>query len=333
MGYLSIARPLWGGGVSLLDQRLQTGERSAMYAPITTTMTARDWLLLVMLSLLWGGSFFFIEIAVPVTGPLTLVWLRVSLASALLWIIAFATGKRLPRDVHIWRSFFWMAVFNNMVPFTLISWGQTQIPSSLASILNATMPLFTVLVAHFFLADERASPRKLAGVAIGFVGVVVMIGPAFLGDIGGSFWGQLAVLGAALSYAGSGAYARRFGAMGLPQMVVAAGPLTMSCFLFAPVVLFLEQPFEGPAFGLAIWASVIALATISTSVAYIVFFYLLARVGTTNISLVTFLIPVSAILLGTVFLGERLGQEQIAGMTLILLGLLAIDGRVLRYMR
>lgn len=293
-------------------------------------MGVAEWALLLALSVLWGGSFFFIEIAVPDLPPLTIVVLRVGLAALALWAYAFATGLRPPRSAAVWLAFLVMGVLNNAIPFTLIVWGQTQITSGFASILNATAPLFTVVVAGLLLADERMTPLKLIGVGLGLAGVVLMIGPAALDSLGADVLAQFAILGAALSYACAGVFGRRFRAMGLSPIVTASGQVTASTCVLIVVIVVTDQPFLPTAPGIGTWAAIVSLALLSTAVAYVLYFRILATSGATNLSLVTFLVPVSAILLGVIVLGETLEPLQIGGMALIGAGLSAIDGRLWR---
>ncbi len=304
-----------------------------MNTPINPSMGPREWSMLVGLSILWGGSFFFVEIVVDDWPPFSIVLSRVLLAALALWAYIFATGRRLPANPSIWLAFATMGLINNAIPFSLIVWGQTQIASGLASILNATTPIFTVLVAGYWLADERISPRKLAGAAFGFAGVSLMIGPAALREFGAPVFAQFAILGAALSYAFASVYGRRFRALAIDPVVVAAGQVSASTLLLAPLVLLLERPFELSPPGGAGVAALLGLGLLSTALAYILYFRLLAAAGATNVMLVTLLIPVSAILLGAVVLGEVLAPQHFGGMALIALGLLAIDGRAWRYLQ
>jgi drug/metabolite transporter (DMT)-like permease len=185
-----------------------------MTSTINTSMGAREWAMLVTLSVLWGGSFFFVGVVVSDLPPLTIVTLRVGLAALALWSIALVMGLRPPGNLGVWLTFFGMGLLNNVILFTLIVWGQTHIASGFASILNATTPLFTVIVAGLLLPDERATPMKLVGVVVGFGGIVVMFGSTAL--VGGSSaLAQTAVLGAAISYAFAGVYGRRFKRMGV----------------------------------------------------------------------------------------------------------------------
>ena len=291
-------------------------------------MSAVDWLMLVCLSVLWGGSFFFAKIAVGEMPPLTLALGRVAIAAALLISLARATGVTLPDR---FGPFLVMGLLNNALPFSLIFWGQTHIPSGLAAILNATTPLFTVLVAHFATADEKLTAARLAGVAAGFAGVVVMLGPDLLRELGTAVAAQLACLAAAVSYAFAGIYGRRF--RGEPALRVAAGQLLASSALLAPVVIVLDRPWLLAPPSATAWAALVALAALSTALGYLLYFRILARAGATNVLLVTFLIPVSAILLGSMVLGEALAARDIVGMAAIAIGLAVIDGRVLVLLR
>jgi len=291
-------------------------------------MSAADWLLLVGLSLLWGGSFFFAKIAVLELPPMTVALGRVAIAAAILLTLARATGVALPASLSDWRPYTLMGLLNNVIPFTLLFWGQTHIPSGLAAILNATTPLFTVLVAHVATADEKLTGARLAGLAAGLAGVVVMIGPDVLRDLGANVLAQLACLLAAISYAFAGVYGRRF--RGEPALRVAAGQLTASSVILALPVALIDRPWMLPLPSHTAIAALVALAALSTALGYLIFFRILARAGATNVSLVTFLIPVSAILLGTLVLGEQLAARHFAGMAAIALGLAAIDGRAVK---
>jgi drug/metabolite transporter (DMT)-like permease len=294
-------------------------------------MSATDWLLLVALSMLWGASFFFGKIALLELPPLTVALGRVAIAAAILVVLARITGTVLPADMAAWRPYLLMGLLNNVIPFGLIFWGQTHIPSGLAAILNATTPLFTVLVAHIATADEKLTAARVSGVIFGFCGVVVMIGPDMLRQLGAEIAAQLACLLAAISYAIAGVYGRRF--RGEPPLRVAAGQLVASSIILAPLALVLDQPWTLPWPSASAWAALVALASLSTALGYLIYFRLLARAGATNVLLVTFLIPVSAILLGTLILGEQLAVRHIVGMIAIGIGLAAIDGRLLRLYR
>lgn len=286
--------------------------------------------MLLLLSLLWGGSFFFVEIAVHALPPLTLVVMRVGLAAVVLWAIAILRGIPVPGQMTVWFAFLVMGLINNVIPFVLIVIGQKEITSGLAAILNATTPLFTVVVAGLLLKDEKATPLKLTGVLVGFMGVIIMIGPTALTGLGSSLIAQAAILIAALSYAFAGVYGRRFKVMGIDPIITAAGQVTASTFVLLPFALWFEQPFSLPMPDTKVWLSIFCLAVISTALAYILYFRLLSTAGATNLLLVTFLIPVTAIALGISILGEELQLIQLAGMGLIGLGLAVIDGRLFK---
>ena len=291
-------------------------------------MSVLDWSLLLALSILWGGSFFFVGVAVKALPPFTIVLLRVVIAAAALHLVLRVTRTAMPWDARAWRAFFGMGLLNNAIPFSLIVWGQTHIASGLASILNATTPLFTVLVAHVLMADERLTKGRIVGVLLGLAGVVALIGPQALTGLGNDVLAQLAVLGAAISYSFASLFGRRFKRMGVPPLATATGQVTASSALLLPVALIVDRPWTLPAPDLPVWGAVVGLALLATALAYVLFFRILASAGAVNLMLVTFLIPVSAILLGSVFLHEALGLMDFAGMALIGLGLAAIDGRL-----
>ncbi|MBA1155530.1 DMT family transporter [Microvirga mediterraneensis] len=297
-------------------------------ASIQKSMNASDWALLAILSVVWGGSFLFIGVAVRELPPLTIVALRVVTAASALLLVLRCMGVSLPRGRQAWTAFLGMSILNNVIPFTLIVWSQGHIASGLASILNATTPLFTVIVAHYFTDDERLTGQRLAGVIVGFVGVAVMIGAAAFASLDASILAQLAVLGAALSYGFSGVFGRRFKTMGIPPLATATGQVTVSSALLLPTALIVDRPWTLAMPSTVAILSLAALGLVSTAFAYLIFFRLLARAGATNVGLVTFLIPVSAIVLGVLVLGEALAARHMAGMALIGAGLILIDGRL-----
>jgi drug/metabolite transporter (DMT)-like permease len=298
-------------------------------AGIDLVMGRRDWVMVIALSVLWGGSFLFVGVAVREIPPVLLVTARVVLAALALHAVLRATGTPFPSHRAAWVAFFGMGLLNNAIPFTLIAWGQAHIASGLASILNATTPLFTVIVAHWLTRDERMRGRRLAGVIVGFLGVAVMVGGAALRELAVDLAAQLAVLAAAFSYALAGVFGRRFRAIGIPPLATAAGQVSASSLLLVPVALAVAPPWSVPVPGAPALLALVALALLSTALAYILFFRVLASAGATNVAIVTFLIPVSAILFGTLLLGERLEPKHLAGMALIGLGLAVLDGRPL----
>lgn len=291
-------------------------------------MSSFDWVMLLSLSLIWGGSFFLNAVILTELPTLTLVAARVSLAAIALWGFAAITGRLRGLTPAVWAAFAVMGFLNNAIPFTFIVHAQTSISSGLASILNATTPLFTILVAGVFLSDERFSVMRLAGVAIGLFGVVVMIGTDALDGIGSSVWAQVFSLGAAVSYGFASVFGRRFRRLGIDPIQVAMGQVTMSSLMLWPVAIVLDRPFDLAMPSVTVWGALGVLSVICTACAYILYFKVLERAGATNISMVTFLVPVFAILLGILFLGETLHISHVIGMLLIGLGLIVIDGRM-----
>lgn len=284
--------------------------------------------MLLALATVWGGSFFFNEIAVRELPVFTVVVSRVALAAVILLMIMRLRKERLPHDRRVWAAFFAMGLLNNAIPFSLIVWGQQHIASGVASILNASTPLFTVILAHLLTRDERMTAGKFIGVLIGFSGVAVMIGLDALRDVGVGVIAQILCLAGAISYAFAGIYGRRFRAMGISPIGTATGQVIASSLIMLPLVMVLDQPWTLPPPSLSAIGALIGVAAISTALAYVLYFRILATAGATNLLLVTFLIPVSAILLGTLFLGETLLPRHFAGMALIGAGLAAIDGRL-----
>ncbi|CAN1540595.1 RhaT Permeases of the drug/metabolite transporter (DMT) superfamily [Rhabdaerophilaceae bacterium] len=293
-------------------------------------MNPREWGLLLLLSLLWGGSFFFIGVAIKTVPPVSIVFLRMLIAAiALVFVVLlWRIPVRISSDLVIVCA--GMSVLNNVIPFCLITWAQGSIPSGLASVLNATTPIFIVIVLHCFAHGERASWLKVAGVAAGFAGVAVMIGTDALGRTDLPILPQLAILVAALSYAVSGLWSRRIARTGAPPLVIAAGQLCISTLLLGPIMILADRPWTLPFPGYAALLAIVALALVSTALAYSIYFRILATAGAINLSLVTFLIPVSAILLGTLFLDEVLGLRHFVGVFAIGAGLTLIDGRLPR---
>lgn len=288
-------------------------------------MTARQWGLLGVLAVLWGVSFLFSKVALAELPPWTLVLGRFGIAALALLLAARAGGHRIPTSPRLWAGFFVLGALNSLIPFGLIAWGQVQLTSGLASILNATTPLFTVLVAHAW-GDERLSASRLAGVLIGLAGVCVLIGPGALGGLGAHTLAELAILGAALSYAFAGTYGRRFRA--LPSVVPVAGMMTTAAVMALPIALAVDRPWTLMV-GARTWGALLGLALLSTALGFVLYFRLLATAGATNVMLVTLLMPVVALLLGSMLLREAVAGTALAGMAFIFGGLLAIDGRLL----
>jgi len=296
---------------------------------IRTRMNRRDWGIILILAGIWGAAFMFIGIAVRHVPPITYVWLRLTIAAAAMWGYLWLRGERtgLPRSV--WPSIMVLTLLNNVVPFVLIGWGEVRIASGLAAILNTTTPIMGVVVAHFTTPDERMSPRKIGGVLLGVAGVVVMVGPSLLSNVGSDALAQLACVVASLSYAIAAVWARRYKAMGISPLGVTTGQLTAGALVMLPLSLIVEQPWTQPLPPLGAWAAIAALALLCTAFAYVLYFRLIARAGATNAMLVTLIVPPVAILLGGLFLHEALSAQDLLGLGLIAFGLAAIDGRLI----
>lgn len=291
-----------------------------------------DWCLLLLLSVLFGSAFVMVGIVLPEISPLSLVAYRVGIAALALWLIASLLGSRLPRTRSAWAAFAIMGLLNSVVPFLLIAWGQTRIQAGSAAILNATAPLFTVVIAGLTLADERATIAKLIGVLIGFFGVFVLSGFPSL-DVDGDGLAQLAVLGAAVSYACAGVYGRRFRSMSIKPIVVAVGQLVASTVILFPLALAVDGVPTLALISTSVWFAVLGLGLLSTAAANVLYFKLLDSIGATNLLLVALLIPVSALILGWLWLNEVVELLYVIAMTIIAIGLSVIDGRIWRKVR
>ena len=285
-------------------------------------------LMMAGLATVWGGSFFFAEIALQAVPPLTIALHRVVWALPVLALVIRLRGIALPRSPRIWAAYLVMGALNNAIPFSLIFWGQTRIDSGLASILNGTTAVFGAVVAGLLLADEPLTPRKITGALFGLAGVVAIMGPGVLTGLDPTNLAQLAVLGAALSYALASVWGRAM-LSGPPPEINALGMLTGSTVLMIPVVLLADGPPQ-LALPAHVWAALLGLSTLSTALAYLLYFGILKRAGAANLMLVTLMIPPVAVTLGAAGLGERLSPGAFAGFGLIALGLIVTDGRLLR---
>ena len=304
---------------------------------IKTQMGPGEWASLLGLAFLWGISFFVIAVAVTELEPLTIVALRVAIAAMVLWVAVVLMGHRLPAKLSIWFAFAIMGLLNNIIPFSLIVWGQQTISGGLASILNATTPMFTVLVAGLLLSDEKLTTRKIIGTLTGFCGVAIMMGPESLIGLTSDTLAMLAVMGAALSYAFAGVWGRRFRQLDISTTVIACGQLSMSTLVMVPAAFFVSLS-QADNQSLTIttlnqasvtaWVAVLVLAVFCTAFAYLLYFKILSSSGAVNLSFVTLLIPVTAVLLGALFLGEQFGWSHFFGMLLIAIGLSIVDGRL-----
>jgi drug/metabolite transporter (DMT)-like permease len=290
-------------------------------------MDLAEWGLLAALAFFWSWVFFLTKIALVDMRPFTVVALRLGLGAIILHVVVLIGGARMPTSLRTWGIFIGMGALNNFVPFCLIAWGQTQIASGLAAILNATTPLFTVLLAHVLTRDERMTPNRLGGVLLGVAGVIVMIGPSALHGVTANVLGQVAILGAAVCYACAGIVGRRL--RDLKPMVAATGQVTTGALMVLPLALAVDRPWMQPMPGVAAWTAVASAALFCTAVGYALYFRILATAGATNLLLVTLVMPVGAVLLGSAILGEQIQPRELGGMLLIGLGLVTIDGSVL----
>jgi drug/metabolite transporter (DMT)-like permease len=296
---------------------------------MTTHTVARmgtaEWAMLILLSIIWGGSFFFNAVALQELPPLLVVWCRVLIGGLGLVVLLSCSSIKVRPYLSHWKEFLAMGILNTAIPFSLIVWGQQHIHSGLAAVINATTPAFTIMVTAIFTTDERASVRKFAGAAIGLGGVATLIGTDALSGLGNHVLGQLAVMSAACFYAISATYGRRL--YGIPPMVTACFQLLSSAAVLTLPTFLITKPWALALPGPEVIGSLIGLGLICSGLAYILFFRILATAGATNVQLVTLLIPFSASTLGITILGEPFSWRLAAGMIIVTTAVLLIDGR------
>ena len=301
-----------------------------MTKPPTLTLDSKSIPMLLLLAAVWGGSFFFGEVALREVPPLTLTLHRVIWAVPILVLIVLFKGVSVPRSPRIWGAYLVMGALNNAIPFSLIFWGQTQIESGLVSILNGTTAMFAAVVAGLLLPDEPLTAKKVIGAGLGIAGVAFIMGPSALTNFNLGNLAQLAILGATLSYAFAGVWGKTALAGQLPLMN-ALGMLIGSTVLMIPIVLVFDG-LPNLALSLGVWGALIGMAVLSTALAYFLYFAILVRAGAANLLLVTLLIPPVAIGLGAVFLDERIGIEAWIGFVIIGLGFAVTDGRLFSFL-
>ena len=289
----------------------------------------QSWAMLALLALIWGGSFMFVGVAVKELPALLIVLARVGIAAAILFPLHLIFQGPMPRDLRTWVSCGGMSIMNNVLPFTAISWGQHNIASGLASVINATTPMFAAIAMAAF-GFEAITPRKIIALTIGFIGVLILKGGNF-GDLGPQTYGILAITFASFCYGFSSPWSKTR-LVGIPPLTTATCQLTISTVLMAVLVMLFSEPHLYGQVSLKVWVALLGLATLSTSVAYLIFFRIISRSGPSFVSLVTMLVPVSAIILGYFVLGETFSMHEAVGALLIGLALVIIDGRALKWM-
>ena len=299
---------------------------------ISHSMSLKAWLLLVVLSLIWGTSFLLIEVALTQLQPFTIVAFRLGIAAIVLLILMLATGHRIPQGKSLWISLFIIGLLNNALPFSLIAWAQTEISSSLAAILNATTPLFTILLAHYFTHDERTTPNKIVGVLVGLVGIAVIFAPSLTNMNMGSLWGQLAALASSLSYALAIIFSLRYARLGIKPIDITFGQLITSAIIMIPAAIIFENANNMQMPPIEVIGAILVLSIVNSGFAYILYFKLIAAGGATNASLVTITIPPVAIVLGISFLGESFLITHAIGISLIGVSLLIVNGYIMKFL-
>jgi drug/metabolite transporter (DMT)-like permease len=292
-------------------------------------MAIRDWLLVLGLGIIWGGSFFFNAILIRELGPLWVSAGRVSVGALGCWVFLFASGLRLPREKGLYWQLLLLGVLNFTIPFALFPLSQAHMASGVAAIINAMTPIMTVIISHFWLGGEKATPGKSTGVLFGFIGVATLTYPAVSAGGTSSVLAILGCLVATICYAISLNYARNF--QHINPVVVATSALTGASLAAIPLAfIFHGTPrlvtIEG-------WGAMMGIGLLATTLAFLLMYPLLKRIGATNFSVVTFIAPVSAIFLGVFLLGETIELAHLLGMLAIFIGLLLIDGRLVRLMR
>jgi drug/metabolite transporter (DMT)-like permease len=292
-----------------------------------------SWAMIAAMSLLWGSAFLLIEIGLRTIAPNTLVFLRMGIAAPFMLVALYLLKERLPTDWASWRQLFILGALNAALPFILFFWGQQYLDSGYASILNATTPLWGVVIAHFLTADEKATPVRIVGVLLGLAGIIVMVGPEAMKGLSQSLLAQIACLVSTLFYGYAAIYGRRLGQSKMTPVAVATGQVITAALIMLPIALITDRPWQQPLPSMESMLAATALAIPATAIAYLFYFKTIDRAGATNAMLVAFIMPVIAIMLGFAFLNESLTGGQLIGTALIALGLIAIDGRLLARFR
>jgi drug/metabolite transporter (DMT)-like permease len=297
-----------------------------MKTPNQQFMGPLEWTMLIVLSVIWGGSFFFFAVIIKELPVFTIVFFRVFLATLALWLFILVTRQKLPDLKNIWHNFFLMGLLNNVIPFSLIVWGESKVAPGLAAVLNATTPFFAVIVAHLSTQTEKLTWNRMAGAVIGLLGVAALVGFDAIKTLGVDLPFQLAIVLASLSYGISTIFGRRIAKV--PPLVTAASQTAASSIMLLPLMLMIDHPFTLSMPSLYATLSLVTLALLCTAIAYLIFFNIVKRAGMTNVTLVTFLVPISAMMLGALFLNEEISARHFIGMAVIGIGLALIDGRI-----
>ena len=285
-------------------------------------MKTKHWIIFILLGLIWSSSFLWIKIAVQEIGPMTLVAFRVLFGLIAAGSAVFIQRIPWPQDRKTWGAFILIGITSVAIPFFLISWGEQIIDSAVAAILNATVPLFTIVIAHYYLHDDKMTPQKVVGLLVGFAGVVILLSED-IGASSSSLIGQGAVILASMFYAGSAVYARRYTAHA-PGLVKGAAPLvsaTAVMWIAAPLV---ERPFTIPALPIT-WTALLWLGILGSGLALIMNYYLIHEIGPTRAMMVTYLFPLGGVILGVIFLNENLSWQIGAGAALIVASLAVVN--------
>lgn len=290
----------------------------------------REYALLLLLALLWGGSYPLIKLALESFTPLTLIAFRVSVAAVLLWAIALAQGLRPPSGLGIWSALLLQAVFNSIGAWTLLAWGQQHVDSGLAGVLNSTAPIFVFFLALALGLSTRFEPLKLAGALTGLAGVAALMGPEALSGLGTDLLAQAAILAGAILYACAALYGRRFSE--LPPIVTAAGTMSWATLALTPAAFWIEAPLS-LALSASSVAAATALATLSTALALLIYFRLIRTIGSLGTASQAYLRSAIAVLLGAVFLGEPVTTGMLFGVGLVLVGMVLLNATPARMRR
>jgi drug/metabolite transporter (DMT)-like permease len=299
--------------------------------PITLKMGWHEWLMLCLCAMLWGSAYVFNAVAIKELPHLTITFGRLVVASLFLQIVLRMYGLSMPRGWAVWRSFFMMTLLSNIGPYLLVLRGQMGTTSGLAAVLTATTPLFTILLAHAFTHDERMTANKLIGVLVGIAGVAIVVGFDAWAGASASFVAKLALVAASFMYAIGSIYAKRFS--GLPPLVIAACIMTSGALVSLPLSFYFDRPWTLAMPSLEVLLAVLCTGIFGSALAAISYFRLFTVAGATNAMLVTLLLPVTPIIGGAIYLGERLAPREIAGGIVIMLALVIIDGRMFRMLR